>query len=212
MGVHGSCDYWSCWPIDFVSLAARPNLFFYSSSCSSQQHCDSLKSKKTNNMEFKDCGPIFAIFDLAFDFVRAIFPSWFPHVHPAEAVLERIRVELTGLRTGTRNVERKIETMRNVIQAPEPVPQESLSELLVGVKTELQANQQALLEQTTELLALRNELRAARESQDRNAKQMIEVLGEMRDALSKLPEPVSAFPKAPGQGMHGPSSDSQGSR
>jgi len=39
--------------------------------------------------------------------------------------------------------------------------------------------------------------------QESIVKLLSDVRTEMRDAFSKLPEPVSAFPKAPGTGMHG---------
>ena len=127
------------------------------------------------------------------------------------------------------NIARNVRSMQIVLGGPSPMPQESIFALLSDVKTEMQRNTDAILEQTKQfttlttvlqgmptrkdLESLQTDVRALAKREDvvSKADVMIQHLSKMQDALSKLPEPVSAFPKAPGSGMHGPSSNSQGS-
>ncbi|KAK0732413.1 hypothetical protein B0T21DRAFT_349425 [Apiosordaria backusii] len=181
--------------------------------------------KQINNMKFQDSGPIIAICDLLFDAVRALFPSRFPEVDPLSEGFNTLTGTLNRLDGNAGEIREDVRSMMNVVQGPAPVPQESIVKLLSDVKTEMQRNTEAVLEQTKQSkhlttvlqgLATREDIEnlktdiqalVTREDVMSKADQMIQLLTEMRDAFSKLPEPVSAFPKAPGTGMHGPPSD-----
>jgi len=172
-------------------------------------------------MKFQDSGPIIAICDLLFDAVRALFPSWFLEAYLFSKGPNSLTVVLTRLDDKAGDIGRDIQSIMNVVQGPAPVPQESIVKLLSDVRTEMQRNTEAVLEQTRrnehlktvlqelatreDIENLRTDVQAlvTREDVMSKADQMIQLLTEMRDAFSKLPEPVSAFPKAPGTGMHG---------
>lgn len=153
-----------------------------------------------------------AILHSLFDYhVLAILFSWFPRVHPDETVLRETSSELAGLDSDWQDVEHQIESMMNVFQHLALDSQESDSELLRSIATLRRANR-LIRAQNRELRTFLADFRAVRRDLDRDARQMTAIFTEMQDAFSKLPEPVSAFPKAPGNGMHGPSNDSQRSR
>ncbi|KXX81165.1 hypothetical protein MMYC01_201613 [Madurella mycetomatis] len=162
-------------------------------------------------MKFTDSGPIIAIASLLFDIVRAFLPSWFPKVYPAEHDLGQVCAALDTLSEETQEIHNEITMTRNVLRVPEPVPQESIAEILISVRNELQTSTAAFREQTEVLRHLRTDLQAiaTREDVDLIVEPMIASLVKVQDALSKLPEPVSAFPEDLGQGMHGQSSGSQ---
>jgi len=176
-------------------------------------------------MKFQDSGPIIAICDLLFDSVRALFPSWFPEAYPLSEGFRSLTVVLTRLDRKAEEIGTDIRSIKNVVQGPAPVPQESIVKLLSDVRTEMQRNTEAVLEQTKASVRLTTVLQGLATREDienlktdvqalvkredvmSKADQMIQLLTKMQDAFSKLPEPVSAFPKAPGTGTHGQPSD-----
>lgn len=148
-------------------------------------------------MKFLDSGPIIAFASLLFDFVRAFLPSWFPKVYPAEGDFGQVRAVLDTLCNKTQKVHDEITSTKNVLRGPEPVPQESIAGLLISVRNELRTSTAAIREQTEVLRHLRTDLQAiaTREDVGLIVESMIASLVKMQDAMSRLSEPVSAFPK-----------------
>ncbi|GAB1319649.1 hypothetical protein MFIFM68171_09859 [Madurella fahalii] len=139
-----------------------------------------------------------AIASLLFDFVRAFLPSWFPKVHPAEQDFGRVQGELNALHKETQEVRTELVATKNVLRVPEPVAQESLAEILISVRNELKTLRGDTREQNELLRHLETELHATREDVARKLEPMNATLLKMQDALSRLSEPVSAFPKVQG--------------
>ncbi|KAK4140737.1 uncharacterized protein C8A04DRAFT_14684 [Dichotomopilus funicola] len=152
------------------------------------------------------------ICQLLLDIVRAFFPSWFPKASTPEQDLGPLTVVLTRLEGKTEAVGEDVKSIKNVVQGPTPEPQESIVELVSDVRTELRETALERRNQHEQLMAdvrgLRTDVQALvkrEDVQDATSKgdQVLQVLTKM---LDRLPEPVSAFPKAPGTGMHGPPS------
>ncbi|KAK5653772.1 hypothetical protein OQA88_7930 [Cercophora sp. LCS_1] len=126
---------------------------------------------------------------------------------------------MTRLRRST-----TVRSITTAIQGPVPEPQESIVKLLSDLRTDLRDNTAALRENKKasldlksvleklptreDLESLKTEIKASVKGEGSKSTEdtMIQLLTEMRDALSKLPGRVPAFPEAPGQGMHGQSS------
>jgi len=112
--------------------------------------------QQSTTMTFWDSGPVIALRHLLFDIVGALILSWLPRLHPLSKATEVLR----GVSDKLGEVAENVESMKNVVQDPDPAPHESIMSILSDVRTELRRSTNATLEQTKVLktLATRREV------------------------------------------------------